>query len=336
MYNYDFNTVLQELFIERWLSPKTQESYAGPVGLFQRYVGRNVMPGEVSRRDVLNWRLRIVVSSKNPNGIQESSWNNYARHLKSLYRFGICHELIPLRIEESPFENVFLREKKRRRKTLRDSDIVFAREALEQFRRQEVVRCDPAPIHPAWFWQVVVETFYHTGIRLNQLLSITPNDIHLNQRRLIASAEGAKNSYEAVLPITDALYPYLVTLMTSAHAAGCNKFDQLYNVNLFSVRTKRETMDVWQVERFFKQLSRCCGSRITPHRFRHTLATDLMRSAGRDLYLTQQVCGHQDIRSTMEYIHPDLDALRQYLDQRHSHAEMSPHRVEPRQGMRNL
>ncbi|MCC5902752.1 MAG: site-specific integrase [Halomonas sp.] len=320
-HNCDFQQVLQEMFAERWLSPKTQSSYTGPVSLFRRYVGLHVLPSEVSRRDVLNWRLAIVKSSSNPGGIAESSWNNYARHLKALYRFGISHDLIPL--QTSPFENMFLREKKRGRKTLRDMDIVFAREALELCRRYEVVKGQPAPLHPAWFWQVVVETFYHTGIRLNQLLSITPSDIHLKRRRLIASAEGAKNNYEAILPITDALYPYLVTLMTSAQAAGCKRYDQLFNVNLFSVRTRRKTMDVWQVERFFNQISRYCGSRVTPHRFRHSLATDLMRSKGRDLYLTQQVCGHTDIRSTIEYISPDLDTLRDYLEQRHSHKEQS-------------
>ncbi|MDI5932471.1 site-specific integrase [Halomonas kalidii] len=133
-----------------------------------------------------------------------------------------------------------------------------------------------------------------------------------------ASAEGAKNKFEAILPITEELYPYLVTLMTAAHAAGFRRYDQLFNVNRFSLRHERETMNVWQVERFFQRLSKYCGSRVTPHRFRHTLATDLMRSPGRDLYLTQQVCGHTDIRLTLEYVAPDLDTLRQYLEQRHT------------------
>ncbi len=319
MSNYNFQQILEEMFVERWLSPKTQLSYSGPVRLFRRYIGLDVMPGDVRRHDVLAWRVAIVESSRNPSGIKESSWNNYARHLKSLYRFGIMNDLIA--IDKSPFENVFLREKKRGRKTLRDIDIGLSREALELCRRYEVVKKEPASIHPAWFWRVVVETFYHTGIRLNQLLSITPDDIHLKRRRLVASAEGAKNNHESVLPITDALYPYLVELMTAAHAKGVKRNEQLFNVNLYSVRTRRETMDIWQVERFFNRLSRYCGSRVTPHRFRHSLATDLMRSKGRDLYLTQQVCGHTDIRSTMEYISPDLNTLKTYLEQRHSHLE---------------
>ncbi|WP_181872908.1 tyrosine-type recombinase/integrase [Billgrantia montanilacus] len=316
MRNCTFDEVLQEMFIERWLSPKSQSSYMGPVSYFQRYIGNQVLPSEVKRADVMAWRAAIVQSGRNPSGIAETSWNNYARHLKSVYRFGISHELIPL--TKSPFEGVFLREKKKGRKTLKDTDIVFARETLELCRRYEVVKGEPAPIHPAWFWQVVLETFYHTGIRLNQLLSIRPVDVHLKKRRLTASAEGAKNRIEATLPITDALYPHLSTLMTAAHAAGFRRSDQLFNVNRFSERHGRDTMDIWQVEGFFRRLSKFCGSRVTPHRFRHSLATDLMRSPERDLYLTQQICGHTDIRSTLEYVAPDLNALRRYLEQRHA------------------
>lgn len=318
----DFDQLLQEMFAERWLSPRTEASYRGPVKIFRNYIGLETLPSEVTRRDVLAWRRSIVVSSQNLSGIAETSWNNYARHLKSIYRFGMTSELI--NIQKSPFEGVFIKEMKKGRKTLNETDIGFAREAVELCRRFEVVKGEPAPIHPAWFWRTVLETFYHTGIRLNQLLHLTPNDVHLKKRRLTASAKGAKNSFESILPITDQLYPHLVAIMTSAQAAGCKRDEQLFNVNRFSVRTKRDIMDGWQVARFFARLSRYCGSRITPHRFRHTLATDLMRSQASDLYLTQQVCGHTDIRSTMAYINPDIDALRRYLDQRHSYKAIDP------------
>ncbi len=316
MHNGGFQEVLEEMFIERWLSVGTQESYSKAVRLFRKYIGKSLLPSEVNRADVLAWRLAIVRSERNPEGIAETSWNNYARHLRSFYRFGISHELIQLPV--SPFEGVFLREHKKGSKTLRKTDIIFAREALELSRRQEVVTGKPASLHPAWFWRVVVETFYATGIRLNQLLSMRPDDIHLKNRCFRAAAEGAKNKFEITLPITEELYPHLLALMTSAHAAGFNRYDQLFNVNRFSLRHKREKMNVTQVEKFFQRLSIYCGSRLSPHRFRHSLATDLMRSHGRDLYLTQQVCGHTNIRSTLGYVAPDLDTLRWYLEQRHT------------------
>lgn len=315
MRNCSFHEVLEEMFMERWLSEKTQLSYRGPVKLFQEYVGLDVLPSEISRHCVLLWRKSLVKTRKNPSGIVEASWNNYARHLSAVYNFGIEQELIPL--AESPFKDVKIREPRRRKKTLRETDIRFVREALELCRRYEIVRQVPAPLHPAWFWRVVVEMFYQTGIRLNQLLCMTPRDVHLSRGRIIATAEGAKNKFENVLPITESLYPYLVELLTSAQAIGIRADDQLFNVNRFSQRHRCDVMNTDQVEKFFQRLSKCCGSRISPHRFRHTLATDLMRSPGRDLYLTQQVCGHTDIRSTLEYVHPDLQVLAEYLTQRH-------------------
>ena len=233
-YDCDFQELLEEMFAERWLSPKTKLSYLGPVKLFRKHIGVDVLPSEVRRQDVLAWRRSIVVSSENPRGIAETSWNNYARHLKSLYRFGMMNDLIQVR--KSPFEGVFVREKKKGKKTLKETDIAFARETLELCRRYEVVKGEPAPIHPAWFWLIVMETFYHTGIRLNQLLHITPNDVNLKKRRLVASAQGAKNNFESTLPITDDLYPHLATLMAAAQTVGCKRDEQLFNVNVVSVQ----------------------------------------------------------------------------------------------------
>lgn len=326
MRNCTFDNVLNEMFVERWLSTGTQESYIKVVRIFRKYLGADVLPSDVMRADVLAWRMAIVRSEINPSGIAETSWNNYVRHMRSVYRFGISNDLIFLK--ESPFEGVFLREKRKGPKTLRDTDIFLAREALEACRRHEVVTGKPASLHPAWFWRVVVEMFYHTGIRLSQLLRMKPDDVNLRKRCFLASAEGAKNSSEIVLPITKNLYPHLVVLMTSAHATGFEKHDQLFNVNRFSVRHKRKTMNVCQVEKFFQKLSPHCGGRISPHRFRHSLATDLMRSQGRDLYLTQQVCGHTHIRSTLGYVEPDLDTLRWYLEQRGSAGGLGKRELE--------
>ncbi|CBV43979.2 tyrosine-type recombinase/integrase [Halomonas elongata] len=312
--NLTFPELLTEYCFEKWLAPKTQQSYAGPVRRLRHYFGEDAYPGDISRRMVNRWRSAILSSPQNPNGIAATSWNNYARHLRALYNFGIEREYIPL--EKNPFHGVAVRELQRRHKTLNASDIARAREALELCRRYEVIKHEPSPLHPAWFWSVVVEMFYHTGIRLNQLLTIQGRDIKLRQRTFVASADGAKNGRETTLPITEALYPHLLTLMRSASVAGFTRGDQLFNVNRFSERHRRDVMDTWQVERFFNRLSHYSGGRITPHRFRHTLATDLMRSPGRDLHLTQAVCGHTDIRSTLGYVHNDIDTLRKYLEQR--------------------
>lgn len=58
-------------------------------------------------------------------------------------------------------------------------------------------------------------------------------------------------------------------------------------------------MDVNQVERFFKRLSGFCGEKISPHRYRHTLATDLMEEPERNIKLTQMILDHASIGTAL-------------------------------------
>ncbi|SEN20050.1 tyrosine-type recombinase/integrase [Halomonas caseinilytica] len=312
--NITFPDLLTEYFFEKWLSPYTRRSYEVPVRRFRHFLGDAAHPGDVSRRIVLRWRSAILCSPHSPDGLSTTSWNNYVRHLRALYNFGMERAFIPL--DENPFQGVAVRETHQRPKVLKDGDLPRAHAALDECRRIEVEQHRPSHLHPAWFWRIVVETFYYTGIRLNQLLHIKRGDIDLHNRRFIASADGAKNGRENILPIIEPLYPHLYTLVKAASAIGVRNGDQLFNVNRFSERHRRHEMNTDQVERFFKRLSHYSGSRITPHRFRHTLATSLMRSPGRNLHLTQAVCGHSNIRSTLTYVHHDVETLRQYLEQR--------------------
>ena len=164
----------------------------------------------------------------------------------------------------------------------------------------------------------MIETFYYTGIRLNQLLHVKARDVDLKRMIVITSSEGSKTNSESVVPIADELYPFMAKIMLAAHRTGFRREDQLFNVNRFSRRHRRAEMDINQIEHFFKKLSAFCGARVTPHRFRHTLGTELMEHPDRNLRVTQMILDHTSIRTTMEYIHPSVDSMRKVLNQRRS------------------
>lgn len=63
-------------------------------------------------------------------------------------------------------------------------------------------------------------------------------------------------------------------------------------------------------------LSRKLGMTISPYRFRHSFATELMAGDNAYTHLTQLLMGHSDIRSTMIYVDVPVDKLRSYLMQR--------------------
>lgn len=314
MNDVSFMELVSRYAADKHLRPKSVSTYTGVVRLFRRYLGHEAYPSMVTRHLVVDWRESIIRSPSKSDGIAESSWNNYARHLKALYTFGMKYQLIAT--TQNPFDDVSVRQPKVAKKSLQPMQIRYAREVLDVSRRYEKGYEEPAKLHPAWFWQVVMETFFYTGIRLNQLLHIEAGDVNLKKRIFRASAAGSKTYSESILPIPDGLYPYMYTLIVAAHSSGFKRQDQLFNVNRFSHRHKRETMNTWQVESFFQALSEMVGSKISPHRFRHFLGTSLMDSPERNIHVTQNILAHTDIRTTMEYVHPDVEAMRRALNTR--------------------
>ncbi|TDX30025.1 site-specific recombinase XerC [Modicisalibacter xianhensis] len=314
MYDVSFLELVSRYAADKHLRPKSVSTYTAVVRLFRRYLGHEAYPSMVTRPMVIEWRTAIIRTSARPDGITEASWNNYVRHLKALYNFGIKHQLIAC--AHNPFLEVSVKQPKAPKKSLQPLQIRYAREVLEVCRRFETAYDECSKIHPAWFWQVLMETFFYTGIRLNQLLHIQAGDVNLKKRIFRASAAGSKTHSESILPIPDGLYPHLYTLIVAAHNSGFKRQDQLFNVNRFSHRHRRTDMDTWQVEHFFQVLSEMTGCKLSPHRFRHFLGTSLMESPERNIHLTQNILNHTDIRTTMEYVHPDVEAMRRALNAR--------------------
>ena len=55
---------------------------------------------------------------------------------------------------------------------------------------------------------------------------------------------------------------------------------------------------------------------ISPHTFRHTLATHL-KQAGADLNTIKEILGHESIADTLRYAHLDLNNLREVIEKCH-------------------
>ncbi|SVO45472.1 Phage integrase [Klebsiella pneumoniae] len=93
--------------------------------------------------------------------------------------------------------------------------------------------------------------------------------------------------------------------------------DQVFNVGWFDLMRKSkypEVMNEYPLRAFFRRLSRECKFTITPHRFRHTVATHMMKSPERNLYAVKKLLGHVSITSTLEYIDESVDSLRGILE----------------------
>lgn len=291
------------------LRPATKVIYLAAARALNRRFGDDVELEKLHHRDVLIWRKEALDS-----GLTKRSWNTYASHLKTLFRYAISQDLLTLR--KNPFTDTSVVPPRKRKKTVPHEAITQGRNQLIRLQEIERVSGERSSITPAWFWLTVYETFHHTGIRLNSLLSIQRRDICLRRRTIKIRSEGDKTHKEFLLPIPGPLYEHIDRLTAWADSLHFKATDQLFNVNRFSSHYRREIMDINQIEAMYRKLTAIVGTRMTPHRFRHTLASDLMRQADRNIHVAKALLNHSSIATTMEYIETDPHQMRHVLEER--------------------
>jgi site-specific recombinase XerD len=103
---------------------------------------------------------------------------------------------------------------------------------------------------------------------------------------------------------------YLAERDTCRAADGCD----FVFVNLHHEPVGRP-MTTDAVRKWLAALSRRAGLErvITPHMFRHATATELLKR-GTPIDVVKELLGHASIRSTENYLHPHVDALRDAVD----------------------
>jgi integrase len=317
-----FEQLLDQYFINRVVRPATELSYRKVVRTFQTF--SKALPGKVDYSLVLEWRRYILVTRKR----EACTWNNKVAHMRALFNFGIRTRLLTQ--EENPFNKAVVRVGKKKKKTLSTAQIKAIYIVMEQYNERErllaqsnVINVRANACYPAWFWLAVLDTLSYTGMRQNQLLHVRLCDVNLEERWIDVVSEGSKNHREFRIPITSVLYPRLKMVLERSFAAGAEPDEQLFNVNRFDLKRKVRSeyengsteMGIYPIRAFFRRISRECRFAVSPHRFRHTIATKLMKSPDRNIQAVKRLLGHSSLRSTLEYIDEDIDSLRDILEQ---------------------
>ena len=300
----------EEYIFAHDLREASAKIYRAATKALLKHFGPTATVQEVDHRSVLGWRRKVL-----EQGLSKRSWNTYSNHLRTIWGYAIEHELVT-HSQVNPFRKTTVIPPRRASKTVAAEAILRARNWLNMQVGAERCTGDRARITPAWFWLCTFEVFYFTGIRLNALLCIRKRDIDWENQLILIRGETEKTHKEFVVPITEGLVPHLSRLLQEADRAGFADDDQLFNVNRFSPHYKSKVMNSDQVEAMYRKLTEKVGVRMTPHRFRHTLATDLMKAPERNIHLTKCLLNHSNIQTTMSYIEADYDHMRDVLHER--------------------
>lgn len=287
-------------FFHRYLRSDTQKSYDKAIRQVRKHCGVRY-PSQITTEMLLKWRNNVINTKVKP-----VTWNSYIRHLKSIYKFGIEQHLLDYK--ENPCNKLFLRTGKAKRKILTESQLA----KLDFFLQYEASL--PAVLTPQWFIQALVNTFRFTAIRRAQLLRLKIEDVDLCRKVIHISPEINKNHEYHCIPISDRLFPSLEKLIAELRKRNQCLNSQLFNINLFrQTRYEGQIMTEYQVSHLFRAISRQVGFQVSPHRFRHTVATNLMKNP-ENLYVAKQLLGHKDVRVTLTYIETDVEMLREKVN----------------------
>lgn len=302
--------LLQNYILDHDLRAASTKIYSSAMKRLVKSFGKDADVTLIDRRQILAWRTNLL-----DEGLSKRSWNTYSNHLRTIWSYGIEYGILP-KSTVNPFKKSTVITPKRPSKTIAGDAIDNARRWLTSLVEQEESTGERAKITPAWFWLATFEMFYYTGIRLNALLCIRVKDVDWHNKLIYVNGDSEKTHREFCIPIMKGLEPHIQRVLHQASKLAFSGEDQLFNVNRFSIHYRSSMMNIHQVEGMFKKLTNAFGIRMTPHRFRHTLATDLMRQPERNIHLTKALLNHSNIATTMSYIEVDYEHMRSVLDER--------------------
>lgn len=319
-----FSVLLDDYFFSKTLRPDTVWSYRKVAQTFIRFLGANVSPEDITRRDVLLWRELSLGQQK----LSGRTWNNKVTHMRALFNHGMKNGLLPQ--TENPFHASVVRPEQKLKKVLSEKQIEQVYAAMVRFACMESRGLAPHPrrcaLLPTRFWLVALDTLRYTGMRQNQFIHLRLEDIFLDEEIIILRAESAKNHKENRVPIISVLKPGLQQLCAELRLRGMKPGDQFFNVHFLLGQqiTEHDGMSVQTLRAFFRRLSRECGFTVSPHRFRHTIATELMKHPDSNLQTVKTLLGHSSINTTLEYVDGNVETVREALEVKYAGRKIHP------------
>ncbi|QQL46373.1 tyrosine recombinase XerC [Sulfuriroseicoccus oceanibius] len=166
-------------------------------------------------------------------------------------------------------------------------------------------------VKPSWLPlrdAAVLELFYGTGIRLQELVDLNVEDVDVYSETMRVMGKGAK---ERMVPVGGMA---VKALQKYQSAAGVRNGPLIISKQRKRI-SRRAVSNL--LDKYLKMSS--IPLRVTPHKLRHSFATHLL-DAGADLRAVQELLGHADLSTTQIYTHVSFERLKDAYDDAHPRA----------------
>ena len=225
--------------------------------------------------DITGMDLRYYYGiMREQRGIKMSTMQTRLHYLSSFWDFLITEELV----HSNPVKKVGLLKLE---KTIKRP---YSAEEMEALRTGCSTIRDRA----------LVEFLYSTGVRVSELVALNVGDIEMGKQELIVYGKGSK---ERKTYLTDSAKFYLRRYLQTRSGE-----DNLQSRPLFVTSgSPHERLSVPGIQYMLRNLGNRTGVKgVHPHRFRRTIATDLL-GRGMPIEQVKEFLGHEKLDTTMIY-----------------------------------
>lgn len=291
----EFSGFLNYLQYEKRFSAHTLTAYKTDLGQFAAYLASEFEvtdPKEINHQLVRSWIVLLM-----EQGQSATSVNRKISALKTWFRYLIKEQVVA----ESPMGKivapkagsklpVFV-EQKHMNNLL---DAIDFDEGFEGVRDR-----------------LILELFYHTGMRQAELIGLrhTDVDFHTNSLKVLG-----KRNKERIIPIGPELQTAIQSYVVAKRAEGFTSEYLLVTVKGRKLYPKL----VYRVVNRYLSLVTSVGKR-SPHVLRHTFATHMLNN-GADLNAIKELLGHANLSATQVYTHNSFEKLKSIYNQAHPRA----------------
>lgn len=245
----------------------TLKQYTDEIYRMKDFIGKRL-------EDITGMDLRYYYGiMRERRGIKMSTMQTRLHYLSSFWDFLITEEMV----HSNPVKKVGVLKLE---KTIKKP---FSPEEMEKLRST----CDNLRD------RALMEFLYSTGVRVSELVALNVGDIEMGKQELIVYGKGSK---ERKTYLTDSAKFYLKRYLKTRIREG------LANQPLFvTLDAPHNRLTVAGVQYMLRQLGHRAGvANVHPHRFRRTIATDLL-NRGMPIEQVKEFLGHEKLDTTMIY-----------------------------------
>ena len=280
--NKDLESFIKYLNTELNYSILTIDNYKRDISDFFEYLNNfNIKYNDITKQDVINY-LKFLDECKLSNA-------TISRHLSSLrtfYNYLVNHNII----KTNPFNRVSNPKKEKKLPTYLYEDEI--RDILDNLSDEDIYKRRD---------RLIMELFYSTGMRLNELSNIKLNDNNGDEIKVLGKGRKERIVY------LDKIAKKLLDEYLSSDRGDFKPIDSYLILNKDGKRLSNRSIENI-VNRIIREAS--IKKHVTPHTIRHSFATHMLNN-GCDLKVVQELLGHESLSTTQIYTHITNDRIKE-------------------------